>query len=59
MSTILLDFASDESGGTAIEYTLIASLIALASAVAANALGLAVQDMIQGVADELNLHSLG
>ena len=39
MSKILARFAKDESGATAIEYGLIAALIALAIIVGAGALG--------------------
>lgn len=58
MLTALRSFVRDDRGGTAIEYALIAAHVALASAAGANALGLALSDMIQGVADELNHYAL-
>ena len=39
MSTLLARFAKDESGSTAVEYTLIAAGIAIAILTAINALG--------------------
>jgi pilus assembly protein Flp/PilA len=52
MSNLLSDFAGDESGATAIEYGLIAVLIGVAIIVGASALGGALNDTFQGVADD-------
>lgn len=46
-------FANDESGATAIEYGLIAALVALAGITAFTALGQGVDDAFQGVGDAL------
>jgi pilus assembly protein Flp/PilA len=46
-------FWADEDGATAIEYGLLASLIALAITVGATALGGKLDDLFQGVADKL------
>ena len=54
MSKILARFAKDESGATAIEYGLIAALIALAIIVGAGALGNALNTKFQGISDTLN-----
>ena len=44
-------FASDESGATAIEYGLIAALIACVLIAAFQALGLEIYDRFDGMAD--------
>ena len=54
MSKILARFAKDESGATAIEYGLIAALIALAIIVGAGALGNALDAKFQKIATTLN-----
>ena len=54
MSKIVARFVKDESGATAIEYGLIAALIALAIVVGAGALGNSLNNKFQGVADTLN-----
>jgi pilus assembly protein Flp/PilA len=54
MSKILARFAKDESGATAIEYGLIAALIALAIIVGAGALGNSLNDMFGNIATKLN-----
>jgi pilus assembly protein Flp/PilA len=54
MSNIFARFVKDESGATAIEYGLIAALIALAIMVGAGAVGNALDDKFQGIADTLN-----
>jgi len=54
MSKILARFAKDESGATAIEYGLIAALIALAIIVGAGALGNALNSKFSGIATKLN-----
>jgi pilus assembly protein Flp/PilA len=46
-------FLADEEGATAIEYGLLASLVALAIVVGAGALGVKLNDLFQGVADKL------
>ena len=50
MSKIVARFVKDESGATAIEYGLIAALIALAIMVGAGALGNALDDKFQAIA---------
>jgi pilus assembly protein Flp/PilA len=52
MSSLLSDFAKEESGATAIEYGLIAVLIGVAIIVGATALGGALNDTFQGLADD-------
>lgn len=54
MNKILARFLKDESGATAIEYGLIAALIALAIVVGAGMLGTALDEQFQHIADELN-----
>ena len=44
----------NEKGATAIEYGLIAALIAVAAITAMNSLGGALSNTFQGVSDELN-----
>jgi pilus assembly protein Flp/PilA len=51
--TILNKFLSDESGATAIEYGLIASLIAVAIIGAATTLGGKLSSTFQAVSDQL------
>lgn len=53
MSKIVARFVKDESGATAIEYGLIAALIALAIMVGAGALGNNLNTKFQGIANEL------
>jgi pilus assembly protein Flp/PilA len=53
MSKLFARFVKDESGATAIEYGLIAALIALAIITGATALGGSIGDKFQEVADEL------
>ena len=52
-SNSLKSFWADEHGATAIEYGLLASLIALAITVGASALGLKLNELFQGVADAI------
>ena len=52
MSTLLKRFVRDESGATAIEYGLIATLIGVAIIAGATALGGALDDTFQGLADD-------
>jgi pilus assembly protein Flp/PilA len=54
MSKLVARFVKDESGATAIEYGLIAALIALAIMVGAGALGNAIDDQFQSIADTMN-----
>jgi pilus assembly protein Flp/PilA len=54
MSKILARFVKDESGATAIEYGLIAALIALAIMVGAGAVGTNIGDKFNDIASELN-----
>jgi pilus assembly protein Flp/PilA len=49
MKTLLTRFAKDESGATAIEYGLIATLIAVAIIVGATALGSSLNAMFSGL----------
>ena len=53
MSKIFARFVKDESGATAIEYGLIAALIALAIVAGAQTLGNALDDMFQTIGSEL------
>jgi pilus assembly protein Flp/PilA len=52
MKNLFSRFAKDESGATAIEYGLIATLIGVAIIAGATALGGALNDTFQGVADD-------
>ena len=54
MSNLIARFVKDESGATAIEYGLIAALIALAIITGAGALGNALNAKFTGVATTLN-----
>ena len=54
MVRTIKSFSSDESGATAIEYGLIAALIALAIVVGAGALGNALNAQFKNVANALN-----
>jgi pilus assembly protein Flp/PilA len=54
MSKLFARFVKDESGATAIEYGLIAALIALAIVVGATALGNALNDQFTNIANALN-----
>jgi pilus assembly protein Flp/PilA len=51
MTTLFARFAKDESGATAIEYGLIAALIAVAIISAATAAGTSVSEAFQKIAD--------
>lgn len=48
------NFKSDESGATAIEYGLIAALVAVVLVGALTALGTDLSDVFKGVSTELN-----
>jgi pilus assembly protein Flp/PilA len=54
MRNLLKQFKNDESGATAIEYGLIAALIALAIIVGAGALGNSLNSMFGNIAGTLN-----
>lgn len=54
MSRIFARFAKDESGATAIEYGLIAALIALAIIAGASLLGNTIDQKFDDIASELN-----
>lgn len=53
MKTLLTRFAKDESGATAIEYGLIATLIGVAIIVGAGLLGTRLNDVFTGIKDKL------
>ncbi|MBS3648647.1 Flp family type IVb pilin [Pseudaminobacter sp. 19-2017] len=53
MSKLFARFVKDESGATAIEYGLIAALIALAIVVGAGALGNNLSNKFNAIADKL------
>jgi pilus assembly protein Flp/PilA len=53
MSKLFARFLKEESGATAIEYGLIAALIALAIIVGAGALGDSLNDMFNNIAGKL------
>ena len=54
MSKLFARFVKDESGATAIEYGLIAALIALAIMVGASSLGNALNNQFLFISDELS-----
>lgn len=54
MKNVFKRFASDESGATAIEYGLIAALIAVGLIVAMRTMGTSLQGTFQKVTTELN-----
>lgn len=54
MSNLFARFAKDESGATAIEYGLIAALIALAIVAGAGALGNSLSNQFNRVAGKLD-----
>ena len=53
MTKLFARFAKDESGATAIEYGLIAALIALAITAGATSLGGALDDQFSAIATKL------
>jgi len=57
MSKLIARFAKDESGATAIEYGLIAALIALAIMVGAGMLGNSINNQFERIADCLDTAS--
>ena len=52
MKSLCRRYLTDESGATAIEYALIATLISVAIIAGATALGGALNDTFQGIADD-------
>ena len=54
MKNLVAKFANDESGATAIEYGLIAALIAIAMITGARAVGTAVNSKFSNVATAIN-----
>jgi pilus assembly protein Flp/PilA len=54
MSNLIARFVKDESGATAIEYGLIAALIALAIMVGAGSLGNALNNKFTAIASAVN-----
>ena len=54
MLTHIKQFLKDEDGAAAIEYALIAALIALAIVVGARALGLSINDIFGDIGTTLN-----
>ncbi|MCG6114373.1 MAG: Flp family type IVb pilin [Mesorhizobium sp.] len=54
MNKLFAKFLKDESGATAIEYGLIAALIALAIVTGAGLLGTALDNQFSGIADQLS-----
>jgi len=53
MKTLFARFANDESGATAIEYGLIATLISVAIIAGATVLGGKLNDVFQGLGDTM------
>lgn len=54
MQNLFKKFVNDESGATAIEYGLIAALIAVAMIAGATQLGQSIDDKFKDVSDELD-----
>ena len=54
MKTLIARFAKDESGVTAIEYGLIATLIGVAIIVGATAVGSKLNSTFSGISDKIN-----
>ena len=54
MKTLITEFAKDESGATAIEYGLIAALIAVAMIVGATSVGKSINTKFNTVATKIN-----
>jgi len=54
MTKLIARFVKNESGATAIEYGLIAALIALAIMVGAGTLGNSIDNKFKNIATELN-----
>ena len=58
MKNLLSSFAQDESGATAIEYGLIAALIAVAIIAAATSMGGSLSDLFNRIAAKLNAQTI-
>ena len=58
MSKLLVRFAKDESGATAIEYGLIAALIGIAIMVGSSLVGNALNNLFRRIAGKLNASAL-
>ncbi len=54
MLNLIQQFLKDEDGAAAIEYALIAALIAMAIVVGATALGGSINSFFSGIATDLN-----
>jgi pilus assembly protein Flp/PilA len=54
MQNLIARFVQDESGATAIEYGLIAALIAVGIITAATTLGTEISETFKKVSDEMN-----
>ncbi|MGB6317976.1 MAG: Flp family type IVb pilin [Litorimonas sp.] len=54
MQNLIKNFVNDESGATAIEYGLIAALVAVAMIAGATQLGQSIDDKFSDVADTLD-----
>ena len=59
MSKLITRFVKDESGATAIEYGLIAALIALAIMVGAGKVGNELADKFEGIASKISSSPTG
>lgn len=57
MQNLFNRFVKDESGATAIEYGLIAAIVAVALIATLNLMGEALQDTFTSISDELRTHS--
>ncbi len=55
MKNLMTRFAKDESGATAIEYGLIATLIGVAIILGATALGTKLNTVFSGIAGKINV----
>jgi pilus assembly protein Flp/PilA len=53
MKNLIAAFSADESGATAIEYTLLAALISVAIIASATALGTKISQMFSGIAAKM------
>jgi len=54
MTSLVLKLVKDESGATAIEYGLIAALVAVAAVVGMSALGTSLNNVFQSVSTTMN-----
>lgn len=58
MSKLIIRFAKDESGATAIEYGLIAALIGVAIMVGSSLVGNALNNLFRRISGKLNTSAL-